>query len=121
MGKIFTAIDRQIIKPRVDASYSEGFSATQEDIQSFYTQGDPKTYERTGAYGESPESSGVTGSNGNYHFNIHLNPPDYTTGTYSGQKVMEEAQYHGSGILGRAGTWFESGKDIEDALKKHFS
>ena len=121
LGKIFTAIDQQIIKPRVDASHSEGFSTTQEDIQSFYVQGNPVRYKRTGAYGESPESTGVTGSDGNYHYNIHLNPPDYTTGTYSGQKVLEEAQWHGSGILGRAGTWFEAEEDIEDALRKHFS
>lgn len=121
MGKIFDAIDKQIIMPRVINSEQEGFQMTKEDIESFYIVPEGRFYKRTGAYGESPESSGVTGSNGNYHFNIHLNPPDYTTGTYSGHKVMEEAQYNGSGILGKAGTWFESEKDIEDALKKHFS
>ena len=121
MGKIFDAIDKQIIKPRVDASESEGFQMTKEDIESFYSQGNPIRYIRTGAYGESPESSGVTGSNGNYHFNIHLNPPDYTTGTYSGQKVMEEAQYNGSGILGKPNTWDESVRDIEEAIRKNFT
>ena len=120
MGKIFDAIDKQIIKPRVDASESEGFQMTKEDIESFYSQGNPIRYIRTGAYGESPESTGVSGGNGNYDYNIYLDPPEYTTGTYSGQKVMEEAQWHGSGILGRAGTWFEAEHDIEEALKNNF-
>ena len=34
MGKIFDAIDKQIIKPRDDASEQEGFQMTKEDIQS---------------------------------------------------------------------------------------
>lgn len=121
MGKIFNTIDKQIIRPRVMASEREGFQMTKEDIESFYIQGNPSSYVRTGALGESPESTGVSGGNGNYHYNIHLNPPTYTTGTYSGQKVLEEAQYHGSGILGRAGTWFEAQQDIEEALKKNFT
>ena len=120
MGKIFQAIDKQIIKPRAVAAEREGFQMTKEDIESFYMQGDPKRYERTGAYGESPESTGVSGGNGNYDYNIHLNRPAYSTGT-PGFPVLEEAQYHGSGILGRAGTWFEAQQDIEEALKKNFT
>lgn len=120
MGKIFQAIDKQIIKPRVVASEREGFQKTKDDIESFYIQGSPHVYQRTGALGESPESTGVSGGNGNYHYNIHLIPPVYSTGTYDGQTVLEEAQYHGSGILGRAGTWFEAQRDIEEAIKKNF-
>ena len=47
MGKIFDAIDRQIIAPKVKASYQEGFEKTKEAIQSFYSQGNAK-YVRTG-------------------------------------------------------------------------
>lgn len=120
MGKIFQQIDKEIIRPRVLASEREGFQMTKEDIESFYMQGNPKIYKRTGAYGESPRTTGVSGNNGNYDYHIYLDPPEYTTGTYSGQKVMEEAQWHGSGILGRAGTWFEAEHDIEEALKNNF-
>lgn len=123
MGKIFQQIDKDIIRPRVLASEQEGFQMTKEDVESFYTQGEPKSYERTGALGESPRTTGVSGGDGNYHYNIYLDPPDYGTekyGGYSGQKVLEEAQWHGSGILGRAGTWFEAEHDIEEALKKNF-
>ena len=121
MGKILDAIDKQIIKPRIMASEQEGFQATKEDIESFYIQGSPRVYQRTGAYGESPESTGFQGGNCEYHYTISLNPPEYSTGTYSGQKVLEEAQWHGSGILGRAGTWFEAEEDIKQAVIKNFS
>lgn len=120
MGKIFDEIDKQIIKPRVDASEKEGYQMTKEDIESFYTQGAPKRYKRTGAYGESPESSGVSGGSGDYHYKIKLDDPEYTTGTFSGHQVLEAAQFHGAGILGRAGTWYEAEKDIIDAVIKNF-
>ena len=121
MGKIFDAIDKQIIKPRVDASEQEGFQMTKEDIESFYIVPKGKVYQRTGAYGNSPKSSGVISKgNGNYEYHIHLNPPNYSTGT-PGFPVLQEAQYHGSGILGRAGTWFEAEEDIKQAVIKNFS
>lgn len=120
MGKIFNAIDLQELRPRINRACNEGFKLAKEDIASFYIQGKPKQYVRTGKYGKTPQVLRPTGSNGNYHYIIWLEPPEYTTGTYSGQKVMEEAQYHGSGILGRAGTWFEAEFDIVDAVKNAF-
>lgn len=121
MGKIFDAIDKQIIKPRADASYSEGFQMTKEDIESFYVVPPGKVYERTGKYKKSPDGTPPSGGDGKYSYEIHLNVSDYSTGTYSGQKVFEEAQWNGSGILGRGGTWFEAMYDIEEALRKNFS
>lgn len=61
MGKIFSAIDEQIIKPRVNAAEEDGFKATKEDIISFYSQGSPKEYKRTHSYENSPRSTGVSG------------------------------------------------------------
>lgn len=120
MGKIFEAIDKQIIKPRVDASKSGGLSKTKENVESFYSQGFPTQYLRTGALGESPESSGVSGGNGEYKYEIHLNEPTYSTGT-PGYPVLQEAQHNGSGILGKTGTWDYSIRDIEEELKKNFT
>ncbi len=121
MGKIFDAIDKQIIKPRVKASYEEGFTMAKEDIEGFYIQGNPKVYRRTGAYGDSPNSDPPSGSNGNYNYNIRLDDPEYHTGTYDGHTVLEQAQFKGSGILGRAGTWYEAEEDIKNAIIKNFS
>lgn len=121
MGKIFAAIDAQIIRPRTEASENEGFKATKDDIKSFYSQGAPKSYERTNAYNDSPRSTGVTGGDGNYDYSIYLEDPDYSTGKFSGHDVLEQAQFNGSGILGKPGTWKESEEDIKEAVVKNFS
>lgn len=120
MGKIFSAIDRQIIRPRVNTAYAEGYQATKEDIESFYIVPEGSVYKRTHAYGESPNSTPPHGVNGDYDYNIRLDDPTYTTGTYDGHTVLEEAQYHGSGILGRAGTWYEAQEDIRQAIENNF-
>ena len=120
MGKIFSAIDKQIIRPRVNASYNEGISATIEDIMSFYFQGNPKRYVRTGAYGDSPNGTPPSGGNGKYDYSIYLERPEYNTGT-PGFPVLEQAQCNGSGILGRPNTWHESEEDIIEAVIRSFS
>lgn len=120
MGKLFDAIDKQIIKPRVDASESGGLSKTKENVESFYSQGFPTQYLRTGALEKSSESSGVSGGNGEYKYKIHLNEPTYSTGT-PGYPVLQEAQHNGSDILGKPGTWDDSIRDIEEELKKNFT
>lgn len=121
MGRIFNAIDRQIIRPRVYAAEAEGIAQTMEHIQSFYSQGEPHRYLRTGAYGNTPFSSGVSGGNGNYKYTIELIPPFYSTGTYSGEMVLQEAQSNGSGILGKPNTWAESEEAIIKAIMQNFS
>ena len=119
MGKIMDAIDSQIIRPRVVASESEGFQMTQEDIQNFYSSGSPVQYIRTGAYGNSPESSGII-SKGNGNYEYHINNPEYSTGT-PGFPVLEMAQNNGAGILGTPGTWDDAVQDIIEAVKANFS
>lgn len=121
MGKIFDAIDKQIIKPRVDDAYNEGLQMTKEDIKSFYDVPHGTSYERTYKYKNSPDGNPPSGGDGNYNYEIRLNVSDYSTGTYSGQKVFEEIQYNGSGILGKPNTWDDSVRDIEEAIRKNFS
>ena len=121
MGIIMDAIDSQIIRPRVTAAESEGFAQTQADIQNFYSSGSPVRYRRTGNYGNSPNSSGVSGSNGNYHYEIHLEPQSYSTGTHSPEQILSDIQVGGSGILGTPGTWDNAEQDIIEAVKANFS
>ena len=121
MGKIFDMINRQVIAPKVNAAYQEGFSKAKEDIESFYSQGSPRFYTRTGLYGLSPDSYPPSGfsNSGSYHYSIWLDHPAYFTGT-PGFPVLEEAQHNGSGILGKPNTWEEAVKDIEQALYNQF-
>ena len=121
MGIIMDAIDAQIIRPRVEAAEQEGFQMTQTDIQNFYSSGSPVKYIRTGTYESSPRSSGVVSQgNGNYHYDIHLNNPGYSTGT-PGFPVYENAQNNGAGILGTPGTWDDAVQDIIEAVKANFN
>lgn len=121
MGKIMAAIDSQIIRPRVNAAFTEGLSGTQESISSFYSQGNPVRYQRTGAYGNSVESTGPSGGNGDYTYSIYLQDPSYSTGTFDGHTVLEQAQFNGSGILGRPGTWALSVQRIMQGIINNFS
>lgn len=121
MGIIMDAIDAQIIKPRVEAAEQEGFQMTQTDIQNFYSSGSPVKYIRTGTYESSPRSSGVSGGNGNYHYDIHLNVAEYPYGQHSGLQIMTDIQNNGSGVLGTPGTWDDAVQDIIEAVKANFS
>lgn len=121
MGIIMDAIDAQIIRPRVTAAESEGFAQTQADIQNFYSSGSPVQYIRTGTYESSPRSSGVSGGNGNYHYEIHLEPQSYSTGTHSPEQILSDIQVGGSGILGTPGTWDNAKQDIIEAVIANFS
>ena len=121
MGIIMDAIDAQIIRPRVEASEQEGFQMTQTDIQNFYSSGSPVKYIRTGTYESSPRSSGVSGGNGNYHYDIHLNVAEYPYGKLSGLQIMNCIQNNGSGVLGTPGTWDDAVQDIIEAVKANFN
>ena len=121
MGIIMDAIDSQIIRPRVTSAESEGFAQTQADIQNFYSSGSPVRYRRTRTYGNSPNSSGASGGNGNYHYEIHLEPQSYSTGTHSPEQILSDIQVGGSGILGTPGTWDNAEQDIIEAVIANFS
>lgn len=120
MGKIFNAIDKQIIKPRVMASESEGFQATDRHMKEFHSQGSPVRYKWTHVIEEVAGHSGVSGGNGKYDYSIYLNNPTYSTGT-PGFPVLEQAQHNGAGILGKPNTWEDSLDDIEKSLKRNFT
>lgn len=121
MGIIMDAIDSQIIRHRVTASEQEGLEMTKTDIRNFYKVPEGVRYRRTETYKNSPASSGVVSQgNGNYHYDIHLNNPGYSTGT-PGFPVYENAQNNGAGILGTPGTWDDAVQDIIEAVKANFS
>ena len=89
MGKIWNAVDRQVIRPRVYAAEAEGIASTFEAIGSFYGQGNPVLYQRTGNYGSSPYSSGVQGGGGKYDYTIGLVVSDYSCLLYTSDAADE--------------------------------
>ena len=101
--------------------------AVYTETQVFYTGGEPNSYVRTGAFGESAERTEVQGSgdslagevwmNGNYTYGTGSNP--------SGIQVFLWAEDHEAGIVGTPNTWERAEQQIkwmvDSAFADHFS
>lgn len=117
-----------------------GLAATLNNTHSFYSQGNPTVYQRTGQLGNSPKSTGVSGSGNSYKTKIYLdvagtsypvpNPDFDTDGTgrfshFSSQEVFEAAESGSFGVKGKPGFWKKSEAEIqqifEAAMSKRFS
>lgn len=84
--------------------------------------GTPKIYERTGNYESSPKTDGVTKSGNSVHTTARLDDSNpYSTGSYSTNKVFEEIQHNGSGIVGAPGTWDRSKEKMKQSVMKTFA
>lgn len=108
-----------------------GTNATVNNMHSFYSQGHPKKYVRTGQLGASARSTGVSGGGNHYETTIYLdvegtsypvpNPAFDTDGSgrfshFTSMEVFEAAEAGTSGILGKPGFWKKSETEIEQAL-----
>ena len=93
------------------------------NAKQFYSQGSPKRYDRTGKYGDAPDSTGAQGGGGHVSTEIYMNESGhgYTTGTFSAREVWEAAENHTSGVLGKPGRWAQTEQDIEQLANKIFA
>lgn len=93
-----------------------------ENADEFYSQGNPVMYERTGTYGDAPDSTGVTGGGNKLHTEIYMNPNGhgYTTGTFSAQEVWQAAEVGSAGVLGLSGRWAETESDVKKIINEEF-
>ena len=114
---------QQEMKSAMEESVRKGYLKACENAVDFYTEGSPRIYQRTGKYGDAPDTDGVEGSGNNLSAKIYMNPSghEYTTGTFSAQEVWEAAENHTAGVLGKAGRWTQTEHDIEDAVDESFS
>lgn len=128
MAKTFKSWDalekaiQQEMKNAMEESVRKGYLKACENAVDFYSEGSPKVYQRTGTYGDAPDTDGVKGSGNNLSAKIYMNPSghEYTTGTFSAQEVWEAAENHTAGVLGKAGRWEQTERDIEDAVNESF-
>ena len=128
MAKTFKSWDalekaiQQEMKNAMEESVRKGYLKACENAVDFYSEGSPKVYQRTGTYGDAPNTDGVKGSRNNLSAKIYMNPSGhgYTTGTFSAQEVWEAAENHTAGVLGKAGRWEQTERDIEDAVNESF-
>lgn len=86
-------------------------------MKRFYTVPQGKEYKRTGHLGNSANLGYFTPITNGASATISVDTsPFYTTGTYSTPKVFEEAEIHGSGILGVPHFWMDTMTDIENEI-----
>ena len=113
---------QQEMKSAMEESVRKGYLKACENAVDFYTEGSPRIYQRTGKYGDAPDTDGVEGSGNNLSAKIYMNPSghEYTTGTFSAQEVWEAAENHTAGVLGKAGRWEQTERDIEDTVNESF-
>lgn len=108
-----------------------------EETGDFYTQGEPKMYERTGALGDTPKTTSITTVGNEASFEAYLDTKhNYTTGSNPNMEdVLKLANYgtpfttknggKAKATLGKKGFWERSEKKIEktldDTMSKFFS
>lgn len=100
-------------------------SDTEKNLAAFYSIPQGKQYERTGNLGSSAERTPVSSCGNTFSFEERLNTTHgYTTGTFSKTEVLEAAEHHKAGILGKPGFWEKSEgkmqKRLESALHSKF-
>lgn len=118
------ALEAEIRAKMMDAmeeTKSKSYFDGQKHLDEFYGQGNPVMYERTGTLDGSIRSEGVNASGNSVSADIYLDEGiSYSTGTYDGATVISEANYGGSGILGKSGFWDRTEDDIRENLDEAF-
>ena len=91
MAKVITSWSQleyelqQKMRMAMEETVRKGYLKACENAIDFYSEGSPQTYERTGKYGDAPDTDGVEGSGNQLSARIYMNPSGhgYTTGTFS--------------------------------------
>lgn len=107
--------------------------AEKEELQSFYSTGNPSIYVRTGKLGNSDRISGLSGGGKRLSFDAWLDqsygydmPNEAFTSRglpsyFSTPEVLIAAENGSSGVLGRPGFWQRTEKRIESDLNSTFA
>lgn len=94
----------------------QGKESLDNYLREFYNTRDPDRYERTYNLMRSGDYIYVDTSSGGMGF-LQMDPStSYLTGTYSTMKVFQEAELHGSGIIGNPHFWENTMKEIDETI-----
>lgn len=116
---------RKRMKSAMQVASDNIHSDIQKNLAAFYSVPQGKQYVRTGNLRNSAERTPVTSAGNAFSFEAKLNTTHgYTTGTFSKTEVLNAAENHEAGILGRPGFWKKSEdkmqKRLDSALRSHF-
>lgn len=121
MQSLFNKIRREI-QSAMNEAESKSFLTAMDEINTSYSSGEPKVYERTGQMKNSVRTTGVMSSGNEVVAKIYLDQQyNYNTGTYSTPKVFSEAESGGSGIILTPGFWERTETKIPMYLSQSLS
>ncbi len=135
---------KQMLQKRLsdamEVTRNKSLTDMQEEVASFYTQGKPFLYTRTGNLKRSPRVTDLTVSDDKASFEAYLyrdDPGVYDnfnrtiflingfSSYFSPLQVFTAAENHTSGVLGKPGFWRRSlkriEKDFNDTIRTFFS
>lgn len=132
----WAALEQQIMAKMRSAMNSANTTIKADmdkETSSFYSQGNPRLYDRTGKLGKSPKTTPVSGSGKSLSFDAYLDTsytydmpnPKFMASWYTTTEVLVAAENSFSGILGKGGFWRNSKakfqKDLDSAMSKYFT
>lgn len=126
MGEL-EAMLRQQLQSAMQVVQAKSEADMFEEVGNFYTAGSPTIYQRTGALGSSPRTTGLSVGGNSVSFEAYLEPPGYTVPNpaftsrgyasyFSPIQVLNAAEYHFANVRGRPGFWRRSEQKIERDL-----
>lgn len=88
-----------------------------DEIEGFYAGGIPAYYKRTDTLGTTPQVTDKYCTSNEAGVTVSLNQDiSYSTGSFSGEQVIDAAEHGSVGIVGRGGFWERSENRIKDAV-----
>lgn len=120
MNQLNTMLIRELSKA-MNVTSNKVLADMHDKTGKFYTKGNPKIYERTGALGDTPKTTSPTVSDNTVSFDAYLDDShEYTTGTFTMGQVLERAEstHFRAGILGKPKFWMDSEKKMKKTLNR---
>ena len=136
MAAIKKAIQKEAKAAMRDAQ-KKMWKKTRQEIESFYYQGSPTIYERTGTLGNSPQTTSLQDSGDSLEYEIYLDqsvsyevPNEAFTSRgfpsyFTTPEIFEAAESGSFGVKGKSGFWVRSEAEfqniLDSAMAQHFN
>ena len=136
MAAIKRAIQKEAKAAMRDAQ-KKMWKKTRQEIESFYYQGSPTIYERTGTLGNSPQITSLQDSGDSLEYEIYLDqsvsyevPNEAFTSRgfpsyFTTPEIFEAAESGSFGVKGKPGFWARSEAEfqniLDSAMAQHFN
>lgn len=136
MAAIKKAIQKEAKAAMRDAQ-KKMWKKTRQEIESFYYQGSPTIYERTGTLGNSPQTTSLQDSGDSLEYEIYLDqsvsyevPNEAFTSRgfpsyFTTPEIFEAAESGSFGVKGKSGFWARSEAEfqniLDSAMAQHFN